>query len=92
VDTVGDVLQRRTLTTLDGFSQWDPASGLGLGGGKVSQVVRSDTSSWSFGAWFVTVTVDPDLGLVRVERMSGLGVQDGSSTRGRRRARCAAEP
>jgi xanthine dehydrogenase YagR molybdenum-binding subunit len=59
------------LNTLDGFSQWDPASGTGLTPGKVSQIVRSATSSWSFGAWFVKLTVDPDLGLVRVRHMSG---------------------
>jgi xanthine dehydrogenase YagR molybdenum-binding subunit len=70
-DTYGEVLLRRQLTTLDGFSQWDPASGIGLSGGRISRAVRADTSSWSFGAWFAVVTVDPDLGLVRVERMSG---------------------
>jgi CO/xanthine dehydrogenase Mo-binding subunit len=31
----------------------------------------TDTSSFSFGAWFAVVTVDPDLGLVRVE-LSGM--------------------
>jgi xanthine dehydrogenase YagR molybdenum-binding subunit len=71
VDHVRDVFTRRMLNTLDGFSQWDPASGIGLTPGKVSQVVRSATSSWSFGAWFVKLTVDPDLGLVRVRHMSG---------------------
>jgi len=71
VDHVGDVLTRRMLNTLDGFSQWDPASGVGLTPGKVSQVILSETSSWSFGAWFVKLTVDPDFGLVRVRHMSG---------------------
>jgi len=71
VDNVGDVLTRRMLNTLDSFSQWDPASGVGLTPGKVSQVIRSETSSWSFGAWFVKLTVDPDFGLVRVRHMSG---------------------
>jgi xanthine dehydrogenase YagR molybdenum-binding subunit len=70
-DSYGDVLLRHQATTLDAFSQWDPASGVGSSGGKVSRVVRSETSSWSFGAWFVVVSVDPALGLVRVERMSG---------------------
>jgi xanthine dehydrogenase YagR molybdenum-binding subunit len=70
-DTYGEVLLRRTLTTLDGFSQWEPASGTGISGGRIARTIRADTSSWSFGAWFVAVTVDPDLGLVRVEQMSG---------------------
>jgi xanthine dehydrogenase YagR molybdenum-binding subunit len=70
-DTYGEVLLRRQLTTLDGFSQWEPASGTGISGGKIARTVRAGTSSWSFGAWFAAVTVDPDLGLVRVERMSG---------------------
>src|SRR4029077_20691628 len=66
VDNVGEVLTRRMLNTLDSFSAWDQASGVGLTPGKVSQVIRSETSSWSFGAWFVKLTVDPDFGLVRV--------------------------
>jgi xanthine dehydrogenase YagR molybdenum-binding subunit len=70
-DHVRDVLQRRMLNTLDGFGQWDPASGIGLTLGKISHVVRSDTSSWSFGAWFVKLSVDPELGLLRVQHMSG---------------------
>ena len=70
-DTYGEVLLRRQLTTLDGFSQWEPVSGTGISGGKIATIVRADTSSWSFGAWFAVVTVDPDLGLVRVERMAG---------------------
>jgi xanthine dehydrogenase YagR molybdenum-binding subunit len=70
-DTYGEVLLRRQLTTLDGFSQWDPGSGTGISGGKIARIVRADTSSFSFGAWFAVVTVDPDLGLVRVERMAG---------------------
>lgn len=70
-DTYGEILLRRQLTTLDSFSQWDPASAVGISGGKIARAVRADTSSWSFGAWFAAVTVDPDLGLVRVERMSG---------------------
>lgn len=70
-DTYGEVLLRRQLKTLDGFSQWDPASGTGISGGRIARTVRADTSSWSFGAWFAAVTVDPDLGLVRVDRMSG---------------------
>jgi xanthine dehydrogenase YagR molybdenum-binding subunit len=70
-DSYGDVLLRHQTTTLDGFSQWDPASGVGISGGKVSHVVRTQKSSWSFGAWFAVVSVDPDFGLVRVQRMSG---------------------
>ena len=30
----GEVLLRQQLTTPDGFSQWDPASGTGISGGK----------------------------------------------------------
>jgi xanthine dehydrogenase YagR molybdenum-binding subunit len=70
-DTYGEILLRRQLTTLDGFSQWEPASGTGISGGKIARIARADTSSFSFGAWFAVVTVDPDLGLVRVERMAG---------------------
>jgi CO/xanthine dehydrogenase Mo-binding subunit len=39
--------------------------------GKIARIARADTSSFSFGAWFAVVTVDPDLGLVRVE-LSGM--------------------
>jgi xanthine dehydrogenase YagR molybdenum-binding subunit len=67
----GDVLERHQMTVLDGYGEWDPPSGATRAGGRTSQIVRSDTSSWSFGAWFVVVNVDADLGLVRVERMSG---------------------
>jgi len=59
-DTYGAALMRHQITTLDSFIQWDPASGLGLSGGRRLQVARANTSSWSFGAWFVIVTVDPE--------------------------------
>jgi xanthine dehydrogenase YagR molybdenum-binding subunit len=59
------------MTSLDGSGEWNPAAGVAHAGGRTTHVVRSNTSSWSFGAWFVIVNVDPDLGLIRVERMSG---------------------
>jgi xanthine dehydrogenase YagR molybdenum-binding subunit len=70
-DTYTDTLHRHLMTSIEGFAQWDPASGVGDSAGRREQVARATTSSWSFGAWFVVVTVDPDLGLVRVVRMSG---------------------
>jgi xanthine dehydrogenase YagR molybdenum-binding subunit len=70
-DSYAETLHRRLMTSIEGFGQWDPASGLGDVLGRRVQMVRGKTSSWSFGAWFVVVTVDPDLGLVRVVRMSG---------------------
>jgi xanthine dehydrogenase YagR molybdenum-binding subunit len=70
-DSYADTLHRHLMTSLEGFAQWDPASGVGTSAGRREQVARATTSSWSFGAWFVVVTVDPDLGLVRVVRMSG---------------------
>jgi CO/xanthine dehydrogenase Mo-binding subunit len=81
---------RRQLTTLDGFSQGEPASGTGISGGKIARIVRADTSSMSFGAWFVVVTVDPDLGLVRVERMAGAWGAGRILNHKPRRTRCAA--
>jgi xanthine dehydrogenase YagR molybdenum-binding subunit len=70
-ETYADVLLRHQTTSLDGFAQWDPASGVGTAGGRVERVLRANTSSWSFGAWFAMVTVDPDFGMVRVARLSG---------------------
>jgi len=70
-ETYADVLLRHQTTSFDGFAQWDPASGVGTSAGRAERVLRATTASWSFGAWFVMVSVDPDLGLVRVERMSG---------------------
>ena len=70
-DTYTDTLHRHLMTSIDGFGQWDPASGVGTSAGRCEQVARATTSSWSFGAWFAVVTVDPDLGLVRIVRMSG---------------------
>jgi len=70
-DSYDDTLHRHLMTSIEGFAQWDPASGVGASAGRREQVARATTSSWSFGAWFVVVTVDPDLGLVRVVRMSG---------------------
>ena len=70
-DTYTDTLHRHLMTSIQGFAQWDPASRMGDSAGRREQVARATTSSWSFGAWFVVVTVDPDLGLVRVVRMSG---------------------
>jgi xanthine dehydrogenase YagR molybdenum-binding subunit len=70
-DTYADILHRHLMTSIEGFGQWDPASGVGAAPGRRQHVVRANTSSWSFGAWFAVVTVDPDIGLVRVLRMSG---------------------
>jgi xanthine dehydrogenase YagR molybdenum-binding subunit len=70
-ETYADVLLRHQTTSFDGFAQWDPASGVGTSGGRLERVLRATTASWSFGAWFAMVTVDPDFGLVRVARLSG---------------------
>jgi xanthine dehydrogenase YagR molybdenum-binding subunit len=70
-DTYPDILQRNLSTSIEGFGQWDPGPGVCVSAGRTEQWARGNTSSWSFGAWFVVITVDPDFGLVRVEQMSG---------------------
>ena len=37
-DSYGDVLLRRQMTTIDGFSQWDPASGVGISASSRSEI------------------------------------------------------
>lgn len=61
-DTYADTLHRHQTTSIDGFGQWDPASGVGASAGQLEHVMRGNTSLWSFGAWFVVITVDPDFG------------------------------
>ncbi len=70
-DTYPDILHRNLSTSIEGFGQWDPAPGVGVSAGRTEQWAQGNTSSWSFGAWFVVITVDPDFGLVRVVQMSG---------------------
>jgi xanthine dehydrogenase YagR molybdenum-binding subunit len=57
--------------TLDVLSEWDPASGAATAAGVARRIPVGQGSSFSHGAWFAIVGVQPQFGLVRVRRLAG---------------------
>jgi len=70
-DPAGDVLRRASLMTMDVISEWNPASGLAAAAGTEAQIPVRPDSTFSYGAWFAVIAVDPDFGLIRVRRLAG---------------------
>jgi xanthine dehydrogenase YagR molybdenum-binding subunit len=70
-DPFDDILRRRQLMTLDVLSEWDPASGAATAAGVARRIPVGQGSSFSHGAWFAIVGVQPEFGLVRVRRLAG---------------------
>ena len=57
--------------TMDVISEWNPASGLAAAAGTEAQIPVRPDSTFSYGAWFAVIAVDPDFGLIRVRRLAG---------------------
>ncbi len=70
-DPLGEVLRRASLMTMDVISEWNPASGLAAAVGTEAQIPVRPGSTFSYGAWFAVIAVDPDFGLIRVRRLAG---------------------
>jgi xanthine dehydrogenase YagR molybdenum-binding subunit len=70
-DAFDDILRRRQLMTLDVLGEWDPASGAATAAGVARRIPVGQGSSFSHGAWFAIVGVQPKFGLVRVRRLAG---------------------
>jgi xanthine dehydrogenase YagR molybdenum-binding subunit len=70
-DPFDDILRRRQLMTLDVLGEWDPASGAATAAGVARRIPVGQGSSFSHGAWFAIVGVQPEFGLVRVRRLAG---------------------
>jgi xanthine dehydrogenase YagR molybdenum-binding subunit len=70
-DPLSEVLRRASLMTMDVISEWNPASGLAASVGTEAQIPVRPGSTFSYGAWFAVIAVDPDFGLIRVRRLAG---------------------